>query len=239
MTPTGRATRRGSSSAIASSAPGCPTTWASPCAASSRTSGPSSASCSRPRSGRACSRSAARAGIPVVLANARLSARSARALRARCPRSRAGRSPTWRASRRRPRTTRARFARAGRARRGRDRQHEVRPRRARQTSRARGREFRALASARGGASGSPAARARARRRCCSTRSRPRRLRPRSLLVIVPRHPQRFDEVAALAAGARLRGRAPQPTARPSMPRCACSSATPWARCSPTTPPPTW
>ena len=55
----------------------------------------------------------------------------------------------------------------------------------------------ARASARTGRCGSRRPRARAKRRCCSTRWRRRRCRRGTLTIIVPRHPQRFDAVADL------------------------------------------
>jgi 3-deoxy-D-manno-octulosonic-acid transferase len=61
--------------------------------------------------------------------------------------------------------------------------------------------------------------------------------PRPLLLLVPRHPQRFDEVAQLAAQAGLPGcgAAAGPTMPPPKPLMPMSgSATAWARCRCTT-----
>jgi hypothetical protein len=86
----------------------------------------------------------------------------------------------------------------------------------------------------------PPARAKARkRRCCSAwAALPR---PRPLLLLVPRHPQRFDEVAALAQAA-CRGAAQRwgdDAAARARRRPTSGSATAWARCRCTTRWPTW
>ena len=57
--------------------------------------------------------------------------------------------------------------------------------------------------------------------------------PDVLTVIVPRHPQRFDEVAALLERAGFRFSAAAPGGRLPRKRASCS-ATAWARCSLTT-----
>ena len=66
--------------------------------------------------------------------------------------------------------------------------------------------------------------------------------PRPLLVIVPRHPQRFDEVAALIErnGFSLQRRSAGPmNCRPIPRRPTSGSATRWAKCRSTTHSPTW
>ncbi len=118
----------------------------------------------------------ARAGIPVALANARLSERSARRYARVAVAHRLGARRTSRALPRRPRPTRARFAALGAREVDRHRQREVRPRGARRDGRAR-RAISARASASTARCGWRAARARARRRCCWTRS-PGWMRPR-------------------------------------------------------------
>ena len=154
------------------------------------------------------------------------------------PRSRAGRSATSPASLRRPRPTPSASPRSAPRDRGRDRQRQVRPRGARGHG-----ERAARSSARA------SARARAIWVAGSTRDGEEALLldafaassppAEVLLVIVPRHPQRFDEVAALAAARGLAVARRSAGARGRSAGARASWATPWARCSPTTPPPTW
>ena len=61
----------------------------------------------------------------------------------------------------------------------------------------------------------------------------------TLTVIVPRHPQRFDEVAALLRSARLRLRPPLRERAGAAETFRWYSATRWASCPRTTPRPTW
>ena len=66
----------------------------------------------------------------------------------------------------------------------------------------------------------------------------RPLPPGTLTVIVPRHPQRFDEVAAPARSPRHSPSCGAARTRPCRPARASSSATRWASSSRTTPRPT-
>ncbi len=137
-------------------------------------------------------------GVPLVLASARLSARSVRALSpiSRALRGYPCRSGVTVAAQTRPDAERFRALGAPAAAHSCHRQSQVRYR-----GDARRCASRAKRSARGMAraarSGSRAARIRARRRSCSPRiARCKRMHPEALLALAPRHPPRFAQVAA-------------------------------------------
>ena len=164
-----------------------------------------------------------RGGVPLLLANARLSERSARGYGT----SGAGPRALGRYRRRAERAPTRSGSRRWRVRRRGHRQPQVRYRAAR-TGRL-GAELR-RATARAGV---PRRQHAGRRGGVAARCAPALSSGRALVVIVPRHPQRFDEVARLLIAARPRVRASQPGGRWRRSAATCS-ATAWARCSRTT-----
>ena len=171
-------------------------------------------------------RAAARAGVRLLLVNARLSTRSARGYGGCAVLTRSVLRGVRR-SRRRAKPMRRDCAAWARC--GGDGQPQIRPRTAARSARTG-----AAWHAQWGPARSGLRRARAtarRRRCCAHSPRP----PANvLLVLVPRHPQRFDEVAALV-GARAEPAAAQRDRDAVRARKFGSGwATAWARCSPIT-----
>ena len=225
--------RSAAASSIATSRSTCPARWRG----SSRASIPASRSSWRPRSGRTCWRGAAVAGCPwssptYVSRSARPPATGGFAsLRTGPRRGRGDRGAERR------RCAQDRVDRRTAARHRRDREHEVRHTDAREPARGGGgvaahvgavaRHLDRGEHARRG--GGPGA-----RRFERVLDR----LPESMLVLVPRHPERFREVAAHV---RRRGFDPvmRSGGRRTAPAPGCSSATPWASCPCSTRRRTW
>ena len=150
----------------------CPTTCRARCGVSSTACGRGSRSSSRPKSGRPCTTSCGRRGIPLVLASARISTTLGRSLSAHGVAVHARRcrtaSSSARRARRMPSASVAIGADAGA--RARHRQHQVRLAKSPRPRSRPARAFRATLRRRSARCGSRAARTRARRRPRSTRT---------------------------------------------------------------------